>query len=72
MIRSFSKATSEVPLLQDTLVRLFLIGLSKSLPLNGPETIDLAEFLARRAAMLHSYAAEDPVSADLVPGRRTF
>ncbi len=58
----FSQATSEIPLMQETVTRLFLIGLSKYHPLNGPDTVDLAEFLAKRAAALHHLAAEDQVS----------
>lgn len=47
------KAASEIPLLQDTLLHLFVIGINKQLPLNGRDTIDIAECLVKRAAVLH-------------------
>ena len=43
--------------MHEKVTRLFLIGLSKYHPLNGPDTVDLAEFLARKAAALHHLAA---------------
>lgn len=43
----------EVPLLEDTLVRLAVMGLHKDLPLTPTEAIDITEQLIRRAA--HSY-----------------
>ncbi len=36
--------------MQETVTRLFVISLSKYHPLNGSDAMDLAEFLARRAA----------------------
>jgi integrator complex subunit 1 len=41
----YFKATAEIPLLQDTLIRIILIGLSKTHPVNGRDSIDLAEVL---------------------------
>ena len=55
----FFKATSEVPLLQDTLIHLLAIGMSKVHPLNGRDTIDLAESMVKRAAGLHHLVSED-------------
>ncbi len=43
----------EVPLLEDTLVRLIVMGLHKEFPLTASEAIDIAEQLIRRAA--HCY-----------------
>ncbi len=55
----YFKVTSEIPLLQDTILRIFYIGRSKHHPLNGRDTIDLAEFLVKRAAALHPLESED-------------
>lgn len=55
----YFKAIAEVPLHQDTLMRILQIGLNKNLPLNGRDTIDLAEFLVKRAANLYPLASED-------------
>ncbi len=54
-----NQAVLEVPLQQEALTHLFLIGISKSNPLNGREVIDLAEILIRRAAALHALDSED-------------
>jgi len=53
------KATSEIPLLQDTLCHLFVIGISKQHPINGRDVIDLIECLVKRAAGLHPLIADD-------------
>ena len=55
----YVKATSEIPLLQDTLSHIFVIGISKQHPINGRDIIDLAECLVKRAAGLHPLIAED-------------
>ncbi len=55
----FMRATSEIPLYQETLCRIFVIGISKSHPINGRDTIDLAEHLAKKAAGLHPLITED-------------
>ena len=54
-----TKATSEIPLLQDTLCHLFVIGISKQYPINGRDVIDLIDFLVKRAAGLHPLIADD-------------
>ncbi len=56
------QAISEIPLLPETVLTLLHIGLSKSLPLNGSEIIEMVEFLSRKAALLHAFAADDQVS----------
>ena len=44
----FFKLTAEVPVQQETLLRIFLIGMSKSLPLNGQDCLTIAETLINR------------------------
>ncbi|XP_072029946.1 integrator complex subunit 1-like isoform X2 [Amphiura filiformis] len=50
---------SEVPVQEDTLMRILVIGLSKELPLTAGESLDLADKLVKRAAVL--YAEDFPV-----------
>ena len=53
------KAVTDIPVLQDTLVHLFAIGMSKAHPINGRDTIDLAEYLIKRASSLYQLVGED-------------
>ena len=53
------KAATEIPVLQDTLVHLFAIGMSKAHPINGRDTIDLAECLIKRASALYQLVTEE-------------
>ena len=39
----FFKLTAEVPVQQETLLRIFLIGMAKSLPLNGQVGMEILE-----------------------------
>ena len=55
----YMKATSEIPLLQDTLCHIFVIGLSKQHPINGRDIIDLVECLTKRSAGLHPLISDD-------------
>ena len=55
----YIKATSEIPLCQDTICHLFVIGISKQHPVNGRDIIDLVEHLVKRAAGLHPLISED-------------
>ena len=55
----YVKATSEIPLLQDTLCHLFVIGISKQHPINGRDVIDLIDVLVKKAAGLHPLIADD-------------
>jgi len=55
----FFKLTSEVPVQQEAVLRIFLIGLSKTLPLNGQDCLTIVETLIKRAAGLHSLASKD-------------
>ena len=55
----YIKATQEIPLLQDTLCHIFVIGISKQHPINGRDIIDLVDVLVKRAAGLHPLIADD-------------
>ena len=55
----YVKATSEIPLLQDTLCHLFVIGISKQHPINGRDVIDLIDVVVKKAAGLHPLIADD-------------
>eukprot|EP00092_Neocalanus_flemingeri_P015764 GFUD01017066.1.p1 GENE.GFUD01017066.1~~GFUD01017066.1.p1 ORF type:complete len:2079 (+),score=577.03 GFUD01017066.1:73-6309(+) len=55
----FFKLTSEVPVQQEAVLRIFLIGLSKTLPLNGQDCLTIVETLIKRAAGLHTLASKD-------------
>ncbi len=46
------RMTSEVPLLEDTLIRLLTMGSSKDNPLSSSETIELSDALIKRAASI--------------------
>ena len=53
------KAVTDIPVIQDTLVHLFAIGMSKVHPINGRDTIDLAEYLIKRASTLYQLVGDD-------------
>jgi len=55
----FFKLTSEVPVQQETVLRIFLIGLSKAHPVIGQDCLTIGETLMKRAAGLHTLAAKD-------------
>ncbi|KAK3730373.1 hypothetical protein QZH41_020667 [Actinostola sp. cb2023] len=46
----FYSLASEVPVQEDTLMRIIIMGLSSELPLNAPEALDMADRIVRRAA----------------------
>ncbi|XP_046407555.1 integrator complex subunit 1 [Ischnura elegans] len=46
------RLAAEVPVLQNTLIRIFVIGLSKEHPLSAPDTLELGDQLVKRAAAL--------------------
>ncbi|PSN34193.1 Integrator complex subunit 1 [Blattella germanica] len=48
------RMASEVPILQHTLIRIFIIGLSKDHPFPPPDTLELADQLLKRAAAQYS------------------
>ncbi|XP_062264051.1 integrator complex subunit 1 isoform X1 [Platichthys flesus] len=63
----FLRLCSEVPLLEDTLMRVLVIGLSRDLPLGPADAMELADHLVKRAAGVQSDAAElaDGTKTDL-------
>uniref|UniRef100_A0A8C5R0A5 Integrator complex subunit 1 n=1 Tax=Leptobrachium leishanense TaxID=445787 RepID=A0A8C5R0A5_9ANUR len=50
----FLRLCSEVPLLEDTLMRILVIGLSRDLPLGPADAMELADHLVKRAAGAHA------------------
>ena len=44
---------------QDTMLRIFMVGLSRTLPLNGQDCLTIVETLIKRAAGLHSLASKE-------------
>ncbi|XP_031422445.1 integrator complex subunit 1 isoform X2 [Clupea harengus] len=62
----FLRLCSEVPLLEDTLMRILVIGLSRDLPLGPADAMELADHLVKRAAGVQSEACLSSLSvADL-------
>ena len=51
---SMFKLCTECPVLEDTLMRLMVIGLSREMPLNPPEAVEFVDILVRRAANLYT------------------
>ncbi|KAK3090472.1 hypothetical protein FSP39_012133, partial [Pinctada imbricata] len=49
---SFLHLASNVPVLEDTLMRVLVIGLSHDLPLPAPDAVELSDQLVKRAASL--------------------
>lgn len=47
------RLVSEVPILEDTLMRVLIMGLSKNLHVSPSDAVELADQLVKRAAMLH-------------------
>ncbi|BFZ03172.1 hypothetical protein BsWGS_06208 [Bradybaena similaris] len=47
------KLTSEAPVMEDTLMRLLVIGLLRDLPLSAPDAVEIVEQLVCRAASLY-------------------
>lgn len=43
----------EAPVLEDTLMRVMVIGLSRDLPLSNADAVDMVDQLVRRASLLH-------------------
>lgn len=57
----FLRLCSEVPLLEDTLMRILVIGLSRDLPLGPADAMELADHLVKRAAGVQSDGSESPI-----------
>ncbi|XP_041085544.1 integrator complex subunit 1-like isoform X1 [Polyodon spathula] len=55
----FLRLCSEVPLLEDTLMRILVIGLSRDLPLGPADAMELADHLVKRAAAVQSDGTRD-------------
>lgn len=55
----FLRLCSEVPLLEDTLMRILVIGLSRDLPLGPADAMELADHLVKRAAGAQSDGTSD-------------
>lgn len=50
----FLRLCSEVPILEDTLMRILVIGLSRELPLGPADAMELADHLVKRAAAIQA------------------
>lgn len=50
----FLRLCSEVPILEDTLMRILVIGLSRELPLGPADALELADHLVKRAAAVQA------------------
>lgn len=48
------RLATECPVLEDTLMRVLVIGLSRELALSAPDAIEFADALIRRAANLNA------------------
>lgn len=59
----FLRLCSEVPLLEDTLMRILVIGLSRDLPLGPADAMELADHLVKRAAAVQSDGERGSVPA---------
>ena len=54
------RLVSEVPVQEDTLMRVMIIGLTRELGVNAADALELADQLIRRAAMLSNEGINDP------------
>lgn len=61
----FLRLCSEVPILEDTLMRILVIGLSRELPLGPADAMELADHLVKRAAAVQ---ADGKGPSGLCPG----
>ncbi|XP_062999601.1 integrator complex subunit 1 [Elgaria multicarinata webbii] len=50
----FLRLCSEVPILEDTLMRILVVGLSRDLPLGPADAMELADHLVKRAAAVQA------------------
>ena len=53
------RLVSEVPVQEDTLMRVMIIGLTRELGVNAADALELADQLIRRAAMLSNEGIKD-------------
>lgn len=61
----FLRLCSEVPILEDTLMRILVIGLSRELPLGPADAMELADHLVKRAAAVQADGEGLPLLAPL-------
>ena len=61
----FLRLCSEVPILEDTLMRILVIGLSRELPLGPADAMELADHLVKRAAAVQADGEGLPPPAPL-------
>lgn len=47
------RIASDIPVLEDTLMRILVIGLSRELSLVSADAVELADQLIKRAAVMH-------------------
>ena len=52
-VRIMLRLVSEVPVQEDTLMRVMIIGLTRELGVAAADALELADQLIRRAALLH-------------------
>lgn len=52
-LRMMLRLASEVSVVEDTLMRILILGLSKDHPLSPTESLDLADQLVRKVAVFH-------------------
>ncbi|CAG0882989.1 unnamed protein product [Darwinula stevensoni] len=52
------RIAADVPLLQDTLMQILIIGLSKDHPVKAPDALELADQLVQRAGLLYTEGFE--------------
>ena len=64
----FFKLTAEVPVQQETLLRIFLIGMAKSLPLNGQVNLFKNIYVTSQKYLLPSGLSDDRGDADHAGG----
>ena len=48
------RLSAEIPVVEDSLIQVLLVGLSKDHPLSAPDALDLADQLLRRCAAVHN------------------
>ncbi|XP_043246405.1 integrator complex subunit 1-like isoform X1 [Amphibalanus amphitrite] len=59
------RIASEVPVLQDTLLRVLLIGLSKTHPMPAANALEVAENLVKRSALCHLHTESGTTTGGL-------
>ena len=60
------RIASETPVLEDTLMRILVIGLSQDFPLSPPDAVELVDQLVKRAATLNNEGNSKSCHSQLV------